>query len=267
MVAENINALRPVSKEHSIKEVVLTLFVQQSLLELDKLNALCDAPFGFDQYEWLARKTVKFSEPDNLSAEVSVKTELPGRRVIRYEKGFPVEIIQAINEEDRYFISYHSLAYSRWQPFKERFFEVMHGIVQIETKANVVALSLHYIDEFEWRSVQPLPLESIFLANSLLTNDFFKSQNSDFSIALEKKVDEIDFFDRIGIKISKNQAGRSIRVSHNLTVPLNRPVQLERLVGADSAIYKQTLQIIHDYNKLTLKKLLTKPVLDLIKLT
>ncbi|AQG81231.1 TIGR04255 family protein [Spirosoma montaniterrae] len=193
MDAVDISHLRPVGKNHSIKEVVLTLFVQQSLQELDKFNNLCDSELGFHEYEWLVKKIVEFREPDIDSTDVTVKTEQPGRRVIRYQKGIPAEIIQAVNEDDRYFISYHSLAYSRWKPFKERFFEVMRYVTQIEPKADVVALSLHYVDEFEWRSDLPVPLEAVFLTNGLLNNDFFKSQNSDFSLALEKKIDELSF--------------------------------------------------------------------------
>jgi uncharacterized protein (TIGR04255 family) len=261
-----INALRPVSKNHAIKEVVLTLFVKTNLLHLNKLRHLCDSPLDFHEYEQLVSRTVEFKEPDK--TDVTIKVEQPGSRIIRYKKGLPIEIVQAINEDDndRYFISYHSLDYSRWKHFKERFFEVFSSVSPIEPNATITALSLHYIDEFDWKSNDRIPLEHIFLKNGILINDFFGSQNSDVSITLEKTVAGVKFLDRVNVRISTPQTGKIIRVSHNLSVPFDKGVDLIDFVGVARSNYEETLQVIHEYNKSTLKGLFTKPVLDLIKL-
>jgi|GEM_PF-6850788 len=269
MSNEGIEALRPVGKEHAIKEVVLTLFVKQSLSQLDRFDTLCDSSLGFHEYEGLVKKIIEFKEPNDSSSEVYVKTEQPGRRIIRFHKGKPVEIIQAINEEenDRYFISYHSLAYTRWADFKTRYFEVIAAVEAIEFNALIVAMSLHYVDEFDWKSTNLIPLKSIFMTGGVLIDDFFESQTSDFSMTLEKQQDDVSFLDRLSIKVSPTPPGRLIRVSHNLTVKMSDPVPMRELIGSGRTNYEYVLQVIHDYNKSTLKQLFTKPVLDLIKLS
>lgn len=269
MSNKDIKALRPVGKEHSIKEVVLTLFVKQSLSQLDQFSTLCDSSLDFHEYEGLVKKIIEFREPNDSDSDISVRTEQPGRRVTRFQKGKPIEILQAINEEDndRYFISYHSLAYTRWNAFKVRYFDVIAAVESIEPNALVVAASLHYMDEFDWKSSDPVPLKSIFLTGGVLIDAFFESQTSDFSMALEKKQDDLNFLDRLSIKIVPTQLGRSIRVSHNLTVKMAEAVPISQLIDSERTPYEHILQVIHDYNKSTLKQLFTKSVLDLIKLS
>lgn len=94
-----------------------------------------------------------------------------------------VTALQGMNELIRNFISYHSLSYADWDLFFSDFQEIIMTLSSFSGDLFVNAFSLHYIDEFEWKSESEIKPKQIFNTSSnLLPKDFFTSKLNSYPV-------------------------------------------------------------------------------------
>jgi uncharacterized protein (TIGR04255 family) len=259
--------IKPINEKHSIKEAVLSLFLPSPLIKPERFESLLKAPGfkdKFQHFENVSTISVEIKGSKGTILSNTSNMQNVGFKFTSFSKGKVDTVLQGINQ-DRFFISYHSRNYTRWQDFFSGFKTVMDFLSQAEPNLFIKAYSLHYIDEFFWIDPGPIDLKVLFQQNSrYIPQEFFESERTQYQITTEKKVPSGDMvFDRMEIQVEP-RAVPLIRISHNLTQPLTDFFSLTQVM--DQEFYPK-FQAVHHKNKAMLKDLLNKDVCELIGIT
>jgi|GEM_PF-2665929 hypothetical protein len=114
--------LKPFAGSHSIKEAVIALFLASKIMKPNEYESLIadENQLGkdFQQFEVLNPTQIKFEGP-NVSI---LKGENAGFKFTGFDKGKPEKILRGINEENRFFYSFHLFNYKNWNLFNQRIF-------------------------------------------------------------------------------------------------------------------------------------------------
>jgi hypothetical protein len=110
--------LKPINKEHSIKEAVIGLFLATPIVKPSRFQELIEKEFSsiFQQFEPLAQFQFQVKpQPGNLNIQPGPQNDV-GFKFTSFKKGTPEKILQGFNDSgnSRNFISYHTLNYTRW---------------------------------------------------------------------------------------------------------------------------------------------------------
>jgi len=257
--------LQPHNKKHSIKEVVISIFLadQINLTEFKNLNL---PNFSDSLPKMEALKKVKTSEKDlktSVENSVNSKVEIIGRRFVAKQNGKVTKLFQAVNETNRTFISYHDLDYGRWNPFLSEYTEYIKIIADYWDNTKVKAFSLQYVDEFTWIKDGKVDYSAIFDPQSkYLPDAFFDSLSVSFNLLTEKIYATNIYYDRIDINIGSNS--KKIVVTHNITRLLNEDTLLKSLISQRDFI--EILNWSHKQNKDILTNIFNEQVSKLIGL-
>ena len=100
------------SKEHSIKEAVITFFLANRIFHPKRYRTLMENDFRevFQQFELVQKVQLKVTPGSPQIQEI----EDAGFNFVKFDEGKKSYIIQGINEESRNFYSFHSLKYTKW---------------------------------------------------------------------------------------------------------------------------------------------------------
>jgi uncharacterized protein (TIGR04255 family) len=190
-----------------------------------------------------------------------------GFKFTEFENGSPAKVLQGQNDSlnNRTFISYHSLNYTRWNPFYSDYVDVIKKIAKHNQDIFITAISLHYIDQFFWIENSAIDLNLIFDKNAnSIPKDFFGSKLNNYSIITEKEISTgTSYLDRLEI-IVDNIIKPSITISHNVTQPFVDLLGLDNLIGSNQ--FELILNSAHLHNKSFLKDLLNKEIQEMINL-
>ena len=266
-MADLRTVLKPVSDKHSVKEVVITLFLANPIIKPERFEALIKDKFKdkFQKFEKVNQVQFQLKGKEGGSIESTPPSILEnvGFKFQRFEEGKMVTALQGVNELLRNFISYHSLDYLDWDLFLPDFKIVLIEVANFHPELFVNAFSLHYIDEFVWDSDEEIEPKNIFNENStLLPKEFFSCQLNNYQLTTVKK-DKFVYFDRLEIQV-EDRPKKFITISHNVIHNLNDNIALNNLV--ESTDLKDMLDHAHLLNKKTLVSILTNEVCDLIKI-
>lgn len=259
--------IKPINNTHSIKEAVISVFLVNPILKPERFQTLIEGDLSekFQQFEDVGRFRLELNQEKGITnPDVQVINNI-GFKFSNFEKGRIQRILQGINEEQRTFISYHSLGYSRWKPFLEEFKQSIEALCKIQSDLFVSAYSLHYIDEFFWiDETTPIDLRLIFKEeNTTFPKVIFDSKNANYSLITEKEIGDIKYHDRLEITISSNIKS-FIRISHNITRTLDDIYELNKIVKENK--FEEVITMVHESNKLLLKEILTIDILNMINL-
>lgn len=260
--------IRTANNNHSIKEAVIAVFLVNPIIKPERFQKLIEGDFAneFHQFETLNQVNVQFKneigkQPDFIK---ELRTNV-GFKFSKFNKGKNEKVLQGLNEINRTFISYHSLDYTRWVNFLNEFIHIVKTISNYHRELFVSALSIHYIDEFEWIGKDELDLRTIFNGDGeYLPNEFFNSKVSNYSLVTEKISDGRKYLDRLEIVV-ESQITHTIRVSHNVTLPLEDVIDLANLINED--FFLDILNKGHLHNKEILHDILRPAIKELINLT
>jgi len=266
-MADLETVLKPVSGNHSVKEVVITLFLANPIVKPERFEALIKDKFKdkFHKFDKVNQFQFQLKGKEGGSVESAPPSILEnvGFKFHRFEEGKTVTALQGVNEVLRNFISYHSLDYSDWDLFFPDFKSILIEVANFHPELFVNAFSLHYIDEFVWDSNEEINPTKVFNDKStLLPNEFFSCRLNNYQLTTVKK-DTFEYFDRLEIQV-EDRPKKFITISHNIIHTLNDSVVLNKLI--ESAQLKNMLDHAHLLNKRTLVSILTKEVCNLIKI-
>ena len=263
--------VRPISSKHSIREAVITIFfpepisdIQDFKIELSK-SLKSDFPSIQDTHEI----GIKFKiEKDKSGVQESQPiNNQNGFRLLKIFDGKTSGVLQAINEQNRNFISVHTFSYLRWENFFPETVGYLRAIAKIKGELKVKAISIHYIDEFKWIAESDLDPKMVFNADSqyisrVLLNPSTKSQTN---YLIEKQEGDLKYFEHLGVLLD-NKAAKNIEISHSTISELREPQNLEYLLNEDSETFLGIFQALHKYNKLILDDILLDDVKVLINM-
>lgn len=263
--------LRAYNKEHSIKEVVFTLFFAHSIDDFSAWEKLQEkiSRKGFEKPERLSatKYTITSQNPIEIQTE---DTKMAG--LVWQKKDLDTsalkQSVQIRNLEEQSFLSFHELTYKRWINFKEDYLGIIHEICSelLSNEILVTGLNLTYIDEFEWLGGFPVQLNTVFEeTSSYLSEYFFKSHYPSIDIAALINEDNSTEFlsERLAIDIQKTLPNPTIVITHTIASSLENPQTLAVFCNENINDY---LEKTHSFNKKTLIDLLRVDVQSLIKL-
>lgn len=259
-----LSSLHPVSQKHSIKEAVITVFLVSKIMKPKDYGELIQNDFKtiFQQFETISQTQIKV-ENQNLSVQ---QHDDAGFKFVRYDdQGKPSEVLRGLNEENRYFFSFHSFDYENWSSFKSFFLKYIDILIKFQPGLFAQAYSLLYLDEFEWDNREEYKSEVIFNKESeFLPRDFFNSDNVIYNINLEKEKNGVRYSDRLDIAITDKLLKKNILVSHNQTFMMSDMIRLDFLLTEDK--FNTALDEAHKDNKKLLTDILVEEVCSLIKI-
>lgn len=255
----------PVMGKHSIKEVVLSLFLVEPIPEPVEFmeNLKRDFKDRFDSYEPVSNYQVQFRKNKSDLQTLMNHNPNAGFKITKSSENNPQLILQGINEPGRSFISYHSLAYTSWNDFIEEFILNIEAISRYKADISIHGFSLHYIDELIWKGKGPIDKTMILKKNKdRIPGDFFTTRSPAYSLISEKNIKGSIYFDRLEIKV-QNLERSSMIISHNVSQNLDDPIFIENLYNPD---FKQKIEDMHSYNKELLSEILQDDIQTIIGL-
>lgn len=259
--------IKPINGSHSIKEAVISIFLVNPILKPERFQTLIETELSedFQRFEDVGRFQVELNHEKGITNPAVQVFNNIGFKLSQFEKGRPQRILQGINEEQRTFISYHSLGYSRWKPFFEEFKKSIKALSKVQSDLFVSAYSLHYIDEFLWiDETNSIDLKLIFKDdNTTFPKVIFDCKNANYSLITEKEINNIKYNDRLEITLDSN-IKPFIRISHNITRTLDDIYDFKSFVEEEK--FEDVITLVHEANKRLLKDILTSDILKMINL-
>jgi uncharacterized protein (TIGR04255 family) len=263
--------VKPVNSNHSIKEAVIGLFLANPIVKPERFKELIENEFKdiFQQFEPIIQLQFELKAQNRTMSRLNIERkemmDNVGFKFTSFEKGAQTKILQGQNDNanQRTFISYHTLNYTRWEIFFNDFLKIITSISNFSNDIFLTAFSLHYVDEFLWLDNNSIDLNLVFNkeANSI-PRDFFNASVKNYSIVTEReKGENKKYIDRLEI-IVNNLIKPSITISNNITQTFTEVVSLKELLPTSE--FKNTLDEAHQHNKDFLKNLLTEEVQDMI---
>ncbi len=262
------NQIKPYNPNHSIKEAVISVFLSNPIIKPLRFKSLIETDFKdkFQQFEPLKQIKFKFlGEISNSNRPEQHITEEAGFRFSHFENGIKKTVLQGLNEDHRQFISFHSFEYTSWKDFLNNFKFAITSLSNFQSDLFVTAISLHYIDEFNWiDSSNPIDSRVIFNQTSkIIPLIFYNSINSQFNLITEHIENNKKYFNRIEISTESNFS-QIIQISHNISQALDDVITLKDLISLE--ILEEILSTAHSKNKELLQDILTPEIKELINL-
>lgn len=252
------------SKEHSIKEAVITFFLANRIFHPKKYSDLMENDFKgvFQQFELVQKVQLKVSPSSPQIQEI----EDAGFNFVKFDEGKKSFIIQGINEENRNFYSFHSLKYTKWDDFLSSVRKYVLSLLNIQKGSYIMAYSLNYNDEFYWNDKKCFDASLIFKQSDYIPRDILKASVLDYNLNLDKENDGDSYFDRIAIKFQDKITQKVITVGHNITFVTERdPIPLDEAIEENNEVLKK-LNYAHSSNKSFLRGILQEGVIKKIHL-
>lgn len=259
--------IEPCNKDHSIKEAVITVFLAGPILKPARFEKLIENELKDQFHQFQKLSNIELQIQHNFSSSLNQITnnrdDDGGFLFLGFEKGKISRILQARNENNRNYISFHSQNYKRWSDFYKDYIKSIQAISTNHPDLFVNAISLHYVDQFNWIANDKVNLGMIFNEGKWLPEIFFESEISTYQISTKTEFNSINYSNRIEINVTDNFT-KEITISHNITRVLDDLANLADLIS--SIDFESTLQKEHNYNKSVLKDILTDPVQKMINL-
>ncbi|MBR2507658.1 MAG: hypothetical protein IKB70_12390 [Bacilli bacterium] len=259
-----LESLKPFSGEHSIKEAVVTFFLATKIIDPLSYKSLIETKFKekFQSFNPIRQVQVIFANPHKPEPETRM-IEDNGFKFTSFKDGKIQNVIQGLNEANRYFFSFHSLIYSNWIEFRSFVIQCAKDIEEVQGGQYVVAYSLGYTDEFTWDEAD-YDANLLFAKDGQVPDEFFTSRQFDYNLNAENK-DKKQCFDRISVRVSNQMNQKFISINHNITFVIDeKPIRLNELIANSS--FCENLEFAHDANKSRLKGILSQEVCTKIRL-
>lgn len=264
IIMATLESLKPVSGEHSIKEAVITFFLATKIIDPLSYESLIETKFKekFQSFSPIRQVQVIFANPHKPEPETRM-VEDNGFKFVSFKDGKVKNVIQGINEANRYFFSFHSLLYSNWEDFKTFVIECARDIEEVQGGQYVVAYSLGYTDEFCWNDVD-YDANLLFTKEKQVPAEFFTSKQFDYNLNAENN-SKNQCFDRISVRVGNKMDQKFISINHNITFVIDeKPIRLNDIIINPN--FLENLDFAHNSNKERLKGILSKEVCTKIQL-
>lgn len=256
--------LKPISKQHSISKAIATIFIAQPILKPEVVveKLITNGKFQLYQKKSISHQTtLQFNVKQNVVSE-NKKGSANGFLFESYnESGKIKNIFRLQNGESNLptVLSFETRAYNRWDDFFKTLKQDFLTFSNVYS-CYISAISLTYIDDFNWESEENILVKNIFNNNSEFLNEKFLASKDGMITLLTQGEDseekaEITFSNRV----------KKIIINHQYAKTLTNLELFQDYINSEN--FDRHFEEAHNSNKEILKDLLTREVQDLIKLT
>lgn len=251
----------PISKEHSISRVTANLFLAQNIIKpkdiLDKLTAE-NLLVKYQRKGLGLNKQINFAN-NNFQL---VNEEVVGFLLEEFnDSGKSINSLKVENIGDlsKARISFETKFYTRWANFVERFNIDIEDLKKV-FPFYVEAISLNYIDEFNWNSQTKIPIDEIFNTESdLLNSNFIDSHNGTLIVISQSEPKSGSRVYEEKTEILFNNVLKKVIINHTVGIKLED----YKLWNSD---IRELFNEAHNKNKDLLKKILKDSIKHQIQL-
>lgn len=259
--------IRPIRKEHSIKEAVITVFLSSPIIKPERFEELIKSEFKdyFQRFETVSSVELKLSNTKGSINAESFEQQNAGFKFSAFDEGRLVNLLQGINEKGRYYLSFHTLTYSSWKMFFKQYQTYIEVLSKKHNEIFINAFALQYVDEFLWNDeIKSDTLKLIFNEQSdYLHKDFFNNTKNLIRQITEREDEDNRYLSRLEI-LTEPEIRPLINIKHIITQSLDEPVELQKVIPSDH--FNDMINKAHDCNKKLLNDILSKDVKTLIGL-
>lgn len=254
--------LRPVTESHSINRVIASFIIPRNIIKPDLLFEKAKKSDGFNKYQkkGLSKSKTINVDFDNLNV---LHEEINGFLFEMFnDSGNTSNVFRVENITNKAQIVFENRDYVSWEQFQQALYQDLESLTKV-FELFVEAITLTYIDEFFWDSIERIQIDQIFDTDSeLLNKQFVDSFNGTLMLVsqTDKQVD-VDF-DEEKTEVSFNNHFKRIVINHTFATKFSDVKSYEH----DQNFIKSGFTKAHQANKTLLKRILNKEVQDLIKL-
>lgn len=266
-MSSKIDFFKPCQEQHSIKEAVLTVFLQNPIIKPSSFKKLLEADEfkqNFQEFQILKQvKVMVQSGGENKAPNIDHNTVDDKGFVFNQFKGVEkIAVLQGLNDISRRFFSFHHFRYENWGSFVSDFKAYLTALNSFQKGIYVVGYGLHYIDEFTWELSEALPVREVFNEkSSILPPVFFSSDFQQYAIVNKSNENVLDRLEII--KVESNGLTR-VSISHSISELCRETIALDHLLNDNlTSVWESS----HQENKNLLKQILSQTVLEKINLT
>jgi len=262
----DLNKLYLYASNNALSEATLALFIEQPLVKLEEFELLLkdDLKELFQEFNLQVSKTVSFSVS---KSKISVEDNITGFLINGYEDGKKRWVLQAKPTHPYYSISIHCLLYKGWSDYKEILLEILKKISTLRKGIFTRALSLTYVDQFNWLEEEFPSANLIFKDSKFLPKSIFDS-NKPWQFGLEikhertyKEKHTLEYLNKIETFIRKvDEANYNIGLIHNTVCEIQEIETIENLLSQKA--FNEHLEFAHNNNKKVIKSILKNEVLS-----
>ncbi|MHA3788164.1 TIGR04255 family protein [Flavobacterium hauense] len=256
--------LKPISKKHSIRNVVATVFLAQNVLKIetlfDKLNNVESICKSYPRRNKTTLRTIRLDDnikQDKINGFVFESFDVQGRLE---------NILRLVNQSDNTTaLTFETRRYENWENYLNKLVDDL-SVVSDNYKFFISAISLSYIDEFTWVNSEKIPVKEIFNVNSeLINNKFLNSDNATLILHSQAKedVDSNEGYEE-KTEISFGNRLRKVIINHQYVKTFDSFEDSNEALTND--LLTGYFQKAHNINKDVLKEVLSQEVLKLINL-
>jgi uncharacterized protein (TIGR04255 family) len=267
---------KPCNQKHSVEEASAVIFLSSSIenipdfISLSKEDAfLRDSFQGRKTVYDLAQGVVSLRETDSLAEKDKKDSKMIGFVLASDDNDKnPCIVFQGINEDEKYFFSYHDKAYTRWANFKKGLVDTLQPFKDLLHPYNVNGIGITYIDRYEWEQASAIDYRLIFQPNNkYMPSIFFQEGNVDGEVTstMHIRKNQYDFYVRLRIEPVFKDDKKFLSIIHN-AVFVTPDVSLSTMLYKAPESFDDIIQSAHDLNKDLLKDLLLPDVVDMINM-
>jgi len=261
-----LDSLKPVSNNNSLRQVVATIFSPGNLVNPKRFKQYLGV-LNCQKFEILTQRIFTIGGNQNLTNENQNSSKEIGYRMIGYNDGRIKKVIHTeekkLAHKDMVVMNFQSLDYPGWDNFVK---EVLNDFFEVSKEDNpfIQAISLNYVNEFVWASNEMIPIDEIFDRNAdFMSNKFFNSQNTSFSINTEEYKQSYKAIEQLDINVSG--LNKMIQIKSQVVFELSQSMKLNDSI--ENGSLKEHFETIHTEIKKNLNSLFTQEVKRKINLT
>ncbi len=252
------------ASNNALSEATLALFIEQPLVKLEEFELLLQEELKelFQEFKLQSSKTVSVSKND-----ISVKDNISGFQMNGYENGKKRWLIQAKPTHPYYSLSIHCLLYKGWSDYKETLLNILKKISTLRKGIFTRALSLTYVDQFNWLEEEFPNTDIIFKESDFIPKSILNSKKPwQFGLEINnnrtyKYKDSLEYLDKIDAFIRKiDNANYNIVLIHNTVCEIKEIETIENLLSQQN--FTEHLDFAHNNNKKIIKSILKNEVLE-----
>jgi len=254
--------LHPYKGNHSVKEAVISFFVQPNILAPELFRSLLGEN-GIIKDNYQKFETIKEVSVDiSLGRDTQVKkVNDAGFKLTGFREGRTSKVIQGLHQTTRTVFTFNELEYVSWSDFLKLTIEGGRQIAMRLPVHLLRAFSLMYIDEFYFDETASYDARELFnLESRTLPKGLDDSPLVDYQLVLNKIIKEQGYSDSLNIKVLDAGKRKTIRIINSLTFQLKNRVKW--LDYMESGELTELLNFAHQSNKMMLNDILKKEVTE-----
>jgi uncharacterized protein (TIGR04255 family) len=253
--------IHPYKGRHSVKEAVISFYVQQSFVAPEVFrNLLSEDGFIHNLYQ-------RFEPVKEVSVNISLGKDTTnvnriqdvGFKFTGFKEGRTSKVIQSINQSTQTVFTFNELEYVSWDEYLPLSLGTAKQIAGLLPEHSLMAFNLLYIDEFYFDKGSSYSSKDLFnLDSRTLPKGLADSPLVDYHLVLNKSVGTQGYTDSLNIKVLDANMQKTIRIINSVTYPLTRRCEWKTYLESNEVV--ELLNYAHQSNKQLLNDILNRDI-------